>query len=63
MTSFNEWEIPLFCPECGVEWYVKGKRLVKDRDVPCPACKAIVRVDVWDWHSQWARLARRFGWK
>lgn len=54
MATFAEWEIGLFCPSCGEEWDVTGKRLVQNRDVPCPACGEITRVDVWGFHAQWA---------
>ena len=63
MTSFSEWEIEVFCPRCGEEWIVKGKRLTQSPEMPCPACGEIARVDVWSYHAQWARLAKMLGWK
>lgn len=63
MTSWNNWEIELFCMKCDHEFVVTGKRLSQSSEVPCPACGEIVGVAVWDWHSQWAWFAKRLGWK
>lgn len=59
--TFNEYEIELFCPECDEEFIVLGKQLLKSADVPCPACKQTFRVDVWDFHAQWARIRKLLG--
>jgi len=56
--TFEKFEIGLFCPSCGAEFVVLGKRLSQSRDVPCPACAEIVRVDVWSWHAQFMRFKK-----
>lgn len=56
--TFSELEIELFCPTCGTEWEVPGKQLLLNRDVPCPACGEITRVDVFGFHAAWARIQK-----
>ena len=59
--TFDEYEIDLFCPECDEEFMVLGKQLARSADVPCPACSATFRVDVWAFHAQWARMRKLLG--
>lgn len=56
--TFDEFEIGLVCPTCGEPFDVTGKRLTQSRDVPCPACGEVTRVDVWGFHAQWARMRK-----
>lgn len=58
---FEEYEIELFCPACDVAFVVLGKRLVQSPEVTCPACKQVMRVDVWGFHAQWARMRKLLG--
>lgn len=63
MPTWAEWEMEIFCTECDAEWIVTGKELSASRDVPCPDCGAVMCIDIWDRHRNWAFMAKLLGWK
>lgn len=60
-TEFSEYEIALFCDACGKKFVVTGKELTQSPEVTCPACTKVMRVDVWGFHAQWARMRKLLG--
>ena len=57
-TDFNEFEIEIECETCDAEWIVTGKQLTQCRDVPCPSCGEVVRLDIWGYHAEWKRVRK-----